>query len=669
MAASNKRRMEAEDLYRFRLISDCRISPDGSSVIYVLNRVERKTEKKFANLWMVPVRGGNPVQFTQGDQIDSSPRWSPDGSRIAFLSNRGGAQNPHLHVIPVGGGEAKKVVDLRGEFGDFVWANDNKTVYFAFRKTDHEVLEREKDETTKKLGVVSRKIERVFFREDGHGFLPKERWHVWSLNTKTGKARQLTHGEVADEVYPSVSTDGERVAFLSNRSHDPDLDPEAVDLFVMPARGGAERRIDTPIGAKSHPVFSPDGRWIAYFGTEGRGAWGQNGKLWVVPSDGSAPPRNLTGEYDVDVPGWTINDLGGAVMMPPVWSPDSAAIYFQVARHGCTNLCRIGIDGSNFETVVAETGVVGAFSFDAGFKRLAFFFANHVEPGQVKVRNLRTGSERQLTAENSALLQKIEWGTIEEVCFKGADGHNVQGWIAKPPDFDPRKRYPAILEIHGGPHLQYGWFFMHEFHFLAANNYIVFFCNPRGSQGYGEAHARAIENDWGGADYRDLMKWTDIVAEKPYVDSARLGVTGGSYGGFMTNWIIGHTHRFKAAVTQRSVSNMISMYGTSDFNWSFEREMGGRPPWDSVENYWRQSPMKYIGNATTPTLVIHNENDLRCAIEQGEQVFTALKRLGVETAMIRFPDEFHGMSRNGRTDRRIERLKSILGWFDKYLKQ
>ena len=212
---------------------------------------------------------------------------------------------------------------------------------------------------------------------------------------------------------------------------------------------------------------------------------------------------------------------------------------------------------------------------------------------------------------------------------------------------------------------------MHEFYFLAANGYVVYFCNPRGSTGYGEEHSKAITNNWGTIDYKDIIAWTDFISKKSYIDKKRMGVTGGSYGGYMTNWIIGHTHRFKAAVTQRSVTNLISMWGSSDFNWVFQEEFGGKPPWlnsKTLENFWRQSPMKYIKNAKTPTMVIHSENDLRCDIEQGEQVYVALKYLGVDTEFIRFPGEPHGLSRSGRTDKRIARLKHILRWFDKYLK-
>jgi len=254
------------------------------------------------------------------------------------------------------------------------------------------------------------------------------------------------------------------------------------------------------------------------------------------------------------------------------------------------------------------------------------------------------------------------------VWFKGDAGNDLQGWIMRPPSYEEGMQYPAILEIHGGPRAQYGDIFMHEFHYLAAQGYVVFFANPRGGQGYGEDHSKAIWNNWGTVDYDDIMTWIEFVSQQPYVDSERLGITGGSYGGYMTNWIIGQTNRFQAAVTQRSVSNLISMYGSSDFNWAFQFEFGNQPPWENMENYWRQSPMKHIGNAQTPTLVIHSENDLRVAIEQGEQVFVALKKLGVDTEMIRYPDEPHGLSRAGRTDRRIDRLNHILRWFDKYLK-
>jgi len=357
-------------------------------------------------------------------------------------------------------------------------------------------------------------------------------------------------------------------------------------------------------------------------------------------------------------------------MMPPTWSKDGRTLYFQVAHHGNTVLKSISMEGDkkSLQPVIEDNGVVGSFNFNRDQSKLAFFHADMVTPGQVWVRDMATGRSRKLTHINENMLRLLDLGEIEEVWVKGNSDNDLHGWILKPPGFDESKKYPSILEIHGGPLVQYGNFFMHEFYILAAQGYIVYFCNPRGSQGYGEEHAKAIRNNWGTVDYDDLMAWADFIEKKSYIDKERMGVTGGSYGGYMTNWVIGHTDRFRAAVTQRCVSNLISMWGSSDFNWAFQEVFGDESPWENVENYWRQSPMKYIGNAKTPTLVIHSEQDLRCATEQGEQVFVALKKLGVDTEMVRFPDEPHGLSRGGRTDRRIVRLRHILRWFDRYLK-
>jgi dipeptidyl aminopeptidase/acylaminoacyl peptidase len=275
-----------------------------------------------------------------------------------------------------------------------------------------------------------------------------------------------------------------------------------------------------------------------------------------------------------------------------------------------------------------------------------------------------------LTDFNCDLFDEINLSKVEEVWTQGADGNDLQGWIVKPPDFDPSKKYPSVLEIHGGPYLQYGNIYFHEFQYLAAQGYVVHFCNPRGGQGYGEEHARAIHTRWGTVDYADLMAWADYIENQPYIDSEKTGVAGGSYGGYMTSWIIGHTERFKAAVAQRVVSNTISFVGSSDVNWAFQDWWAGdSAPWDDMEHYWRQSPMAFIGNAKTPTLVVHSEQDMRCDPEQGVQLFVALKQLGVDTELLLFPEESHGLSREGRTDRRVLRLQHMVRWFDKYLKQ
>ncbi len=664
-----KRFITAEDLYNFNLISDCQISPDGLHVIFCVQRVDRKTEKKCSNLWIAPVENGHTQQFTHGDQSDTVPRWSPDGKNIAFLSNRDDEKQPQIYVIPLYGGEARKLTNLKGTFENYAWSPDGKKLVCTFRKKDKEEIEREEDEEKKKLGVVSRHITRVFYKEDGKGFLPKERYHLWVIDANCGEAVQLTDSEIYDEREPSWSPDGKEIVFCSNRQKDPDLDPDAVDLFIIKATGGTFRKIDTPLGPKETPRYSPDGKWVAYFGCEGKGLPWKHTSLWVVRSDGSGKAQNLTEHFDFNISSGTINDLPGVLpMIPPAWSRDSEMIYFQVSHHGNTVLRSVSVSG-NLTPVIDDKGVAGAFTFDRGQKIVAYIHADMSEPGEVWIHDMNTGMSKKVTHVNEELLQGLDLGDVEEIWFKGPDNNDLQGWIIKPPEFDESRKYPSILEIHGGPRIQYGNFFMHEFYYFAANGYVVYFCNPRGSKGYGEEHSKAIWNNWGTKDYADIMAWVDYVEKRPYIDRERMGVTGGSYGGYMTNWIISHTNRFKAAVTQRCVSNWISMYGSSDMNWSFQDEFGNEPPWRNVENWWRQSPLKYIENVKTPTLVTHSENDMRADPEQGEQVFVALKRLGVDTELVLFPEEPHGLSREGRTDRRIARLTHMKRWFDRYLKK
>jgi len=669
MPRKKKRLITAEDLYEIDIITDVRLSPSGDHVVYTQQRTDPVTEKKYCNLWVVPTDGGKPAQFTFGDQIDTQPRWSPNGEKIAFLSNRADKdKSAQIYLIPFRGGEAQKLSEIEGKIDNLTWSPNGKKLLCRVRKIDQEILERQSDKQKEKLGTVNRHYSRVSYKLDGEGYLPEERWHIWTLDTSSGRVKQLTDHDIYDDKDPTWSPDGKSIAFMSNHSPDPDLERTAMDLFIMPPSGGKPSKVRTKYGDKSKPSFSPNGRYIAYFGTDGKGDWTKNQGLWVVPTDSSTQSINLTKAYDVHVSPETINDVGSPEIMPPTWSNDGSILYFPVVRHGRSELCSIDLEGNNFTTNGGANGVVGSFAFDAGQTRLAYFMGKMNDPGQVYLQDIGSTNELQITHVNEKIFSKIDLGEIEEVWIKGPDKNDLHGWILKPPGFDPGRKYPSILEIHGGPLTQYGEFFMHEFYYLAAAGYVVHFCNPRGGRGYGEEHAKAIWGGWGDADYRDLMTWTDFIEQQPYISKKRMGVTGGSYGGYMTVWIIGHTDRFKAAVTQRCVSNLVSMWGSSDLNWIFQEVLNDKPPFQDLDKFWEHSPIKYIGNAKTPTLVIHSENDLRCPIEQGEQVFVALKTLGVDTEMVRFPGEFHGLSRNGRTDRRIVRLNHILRWFDKYLK-
>ena len=663
-----KRAITADDLSRLRLITAAAISGDEKRIAYTVERMDADANKYFANIFMCDVATGKSTAFTHGDHNDGGAVWSPDDSTLAFVSTRD--KKTAIYTMPAGGGAEKKLVDLDGAISDLQWTPDGRKLVFALRYNDSYYI---KDEKKKKEPPVYRHITELWYRFDGLGFLPKDKFQVHTFDIETGKLKQLTKGK-RDNHMPSVSPDGKWVVYVSNRSRVLELNLMRDDLFVVSIDGGRERKVPAPAGPKGGPRFSPNGKLIAYVGHDNpKDAWGvTNLHVWVVGVSGRPAAKDLMPKYDRMVIDQSIADMSDFHDSGTIrWSSDGKRIYFASSDTGVTNFLYVPVSGGKPTRVFKGNCHIKGFSINGPTRNAALIYADLDNPGDLMVCPTTYNGEKkakQLTDMNPFLRTEVKLGRTRDVSFKSADGTVVNGWLVTPPDFKPSRKYPAILEIHGGPRAQYAYTFFHEMQYLAANGYVVLYTNPRGGGGQGETWSGSIIGDWGSLDYQDCMAAADYLESRKFVNPKRVGVTGGSYGGYMTNWMIGHTNRFKAAVTQRSVVDLVSFVGSSDMGFDLLEEFDGWP-WTNPQTYERCSPITYYKNVKTPVLIIHSEQDLRCGIEQAERMFAMLKILGKTVEFVRFPDEPHGLSRHGRPDRRKARLEFILKWFNKYMKR
>ncbi len=662
-----RRPIKAEDLFDLRVPIAVSIAPDESKIAYTVERMDQKENKYFSNIFIRNLETKESLQFTYGNHNDSQAVWSPDGQQIAFVSVRD--KKVGLYVMPVAGGAEKQLIEIDGSIASLRWSPDCKQLLFCLRYNDSHFIA-DKDE--KKKPPLYRHITRLWYRLDGSGFLPKDRFHVYKLDVDTAKLAKLTRG-TRDNLNVTVSPDGRWIAYVSNRSKDPDLELLRDDLILMPLKGGKEKIIPAPAGPKGTPVFSPDSKTLAYVGHDNpNDDWGgTNIHVWKVGVHGSPKARDIMPKYDRASYDQSITDTGDSHDFSPLfWSADGKRVYFLSSDMGSTNLFYVPAAGGKPTRVFKGKCHIKGYSLNGKTKTAALIYADLTNPGEIMSCPTQYGAEKKAvrhTDLNRILKSEVKLGRTKDVMFKSSDGTEVQGWLVFPPDFKPNRRYASILQIHGGPRVQYAHSFFHEMQFFAANGYVVFYTNPRGGSGRGETWARAISGGWGELDYIDCMAAADYLEKQSFINPKKMGVTGGSYGGYMTNWIIGHTNRFKAAVTQRSVVDLKSFYGSSDIGWSLSREFNGHP-WKNKDNYEKCSPITYYQNVKTPVLIIHSENDLRCGIEQAEQMFAMLKVMKKTVEMVRFPEEPHGLSRHGRPDRRLARLDWILKWFKKYIR-
>ena len=649
----------ADDLYRFRWIDHVRLSPDGERVAYQVGWADATSRQNRTRIVVRRLLDAEPVEATGGAHRDHSPEWSPDGSRLAFVSRVGPCDQ--LFVIDVAaGGDIRQLSFVPEGASSPAWSPDGKSVAFLGTVAsdpgavvDDPRLPEGREQVRR--APVARVARRLDYKHDGQGYVDGRYHHLFVAPAAGGEAKQLTSG-AWDVGGFDWSPDSTRLVVSGNAEPDADLQRELnlylVDLDATCRRLGGGFYL-------SSPIWSPRGDLIAFLAPNGLDA-GMIERLWVVSLTGGGP-RCLTGTFDQAVGDSIITDMRAGHATRVCWSAEGDRIYFVASGPGVTGIHSVDLESNVRQEAGGHRRI---YDFDIRRGVIAFCASDAGNPGELHI--LTEGAEARLTDLNPWLHDRYV-AAPEHHSFTAPDGWQLEGWILKPENLDPNRLHPLVMEIHGGPHGQYGWAFFHELQVLAGMGYVVLYINPRGSDGYGERFRHEVVRDWGGKDYADLMSALDQIIDRTgYIDRTRMGVGGGSYGGYMTNWIIGQTDRFAAAVSMRSIANLVSEYSQHDIVLWGTLELGA-PPWPDLDELWRRSPIRYVQDMRTPLLLTCGEMDLRCAISQSEELFGAMRLLGKTVELVRFPEESHDLSRSGRPDRRVERLRRIAGWYERFL--
>jgi dipeptidyl aminopeptidase/acylaminoacyl peptidase len=688
-ASSQKRSITEKDLFDFVWVANPQVSPDGTRVAFTRVTVDDKRTNYETSIWIAATnRKEAPIRMTNGKH-DTQPRWSPDGTHIVFV--RGGDKDEtgkpkpgQLAMLSLAGGEASTITDLPKGASNPVWSPDGKRIAFVSSTTQEDIQKAQRKKNAAKPGDTQAEsehesdvhvISRAVYRSNDEGYLdPKRHAHIWLLEVPAApdellKPQQLTTGTF-DEGEPVWSHNGSRIHFLTRRIDEPYYELPSTDIYSVSSAGGNPEKLATiPMGI-GDLVLSPDGRQLAFHGSVAKPVRSYSQPdLWVIDVAPDAKPQNLTADYDFDMGSSVFGDSAaprGGRGRSLYWSPDGRWLFDIVEKEGRTPIVRVDTQTRRVTEVTQGDEAVLDFSVSPDASTIVALVSSPVMIGDL-FAVASGGTQTNITDFNRKLWSQLNLTAPEEINYSSFDGKRIQGWIQKPPDFDPQKKYPLILNIHGGPHAAYGWVFDHEFQWMAAKGYVVLYVNPRGSTSYGQDFGNIIQYHYPGDDYRDLTAGVDELLKRGYVDQKKLGVTGGSGGGVLTDWTITHTDRFSAAVSQRDISNWASWWYTADFT-LFQPNWFKAPPFEDSQDYSNRSAITFVKNIHTPVLFVLGESDYRTPQDAGgEQLFRALKYMRRPTAMVVFPRETHELSRSGEPWHRIERLEHIVNWFDKWM--
>ena len=654
----NAERFAPGDVFDLEFASDPRISPDGSQVVYVRNFMDVMTDRQRSNLWIVQSDGSDHRPLTTGVHNDASPRWSPDGTRIAYVSNVDGESQ--LYCRWIDSGQIARLTNLTSPPAGLAWSPDGQWLAFSMHVAEHDAPFAELPDKPDgaEWAEPPQVIDRMIYRHDGQGYLADGYRQLFVAPADGGTPRQLTQGEFHHNGGPVWSLDGDSLLFSSNRDPDWEYQPEDSEVYEVDVETGEITALTDRDGPDFSPVVSPDGTKVAWLGFDDRRQGYQLTRLSVMNIDGSEK-KLLTGGLDRSVES-------------PHWSADGNSLFVQYADLGTTKIGQITLDGE-FSTLASGVGGVtigrpyasGSYSVSTT-GTIAYTATQTGRPADVAVTAVDNGNEAMhLTRLNADLLDHKRLGEVSEISVRSSvDGRDIHGWVVRPPDFDPTREYPLILEIHGGPFANYGPRFSAEMQLYAAAGYVVLYVNPRGSTSYGEEFGNLIHHAYPGDDFHDLMSAVDAVIDDGYIDENNLFVTGGSGGGVLTAWIVGHTDRFRAAVAAKPVINWYSFVLTADaYNFFHEYWFPGFP-WEHPEHYLERSPLAHVGNVTTPTMLITGEQDFRTPISESEQFYQALKLRRVDTMLVRVPGASHNIA--ARPSHMIAKVAHVLEWFERH---